>query len=92
MKNKENNIIKIAKAFRCRKCQNVESNICYFIKCVHFICLKCYKKLYKESKKNNKKNKDEEKKDKKDKKEIKSILCPFCDKEINSKEIVKAEF
>ena len=92
MKNKENNIIKIAKAFRCRKCQNVESNICYFIKCVHFICLKCYKKLYKESKKNNKKNKDEEKKDKKDKNEIKSILCPFCDKEINSKEIVKAEF
>ena len=48
------NTTSIAKTFRCRQCQNIESDICYLTKCKHFLCLKCYKKLYKEKKKEGK--------------------------------------
>ena len=54
IKKKVKNIFSIAKAFRCRQCQNIESDICYLTKCKHFLCLKCYKKLYKEKKKEGK--------------------------------------
>ena len=80
-KEKINKIFNIAKAFRCRKCQNVESNLCYFTQCKHFVCVKCYKKMYKENKKINS-----------EKKEKKNLLCPFCDKEIISHDVVKVEF
>ena len=54
IKKKVKNIFSIAKTFRCRQCQNIESDICYLTKCKHFLCLKCYKKLYKEKKKEGK--------------------------------------
>ena len=54
-KKKGNGIFKIAKAFRCRQCCNVESDICYLTQCKHFICLRCYKKMHKENKKEEKK-------------------------------------
>ena len=54
IKKKVKNIFSIAKTFRCRQCQNIESDICYLTKCKHFLCLKCYKKLFKEKKKEGK--------------------------------------
>ena len=84
VKEKINKIINIAKAFRCRKCQNVESNLVYFIQCKHFVCIKCYKKMYKENKKINS--------EKKEKSEKKNLLCPFCDKEITKDSAIKVEF
>ena len=54
IKKKVKNIFSIAKAFRCRQCQNIESDICYLTKCKHFLCLKCYKKIFKEKKKEGK--------------------------------------
>ena len=83
-KNKNKNIFNIAKAFRCRKCQNVESFICYLKECKHFLCVKCCKKLFNEYKKKERKNKDKEKNEKK------NFLCPFCDKEITS--VIRVEF
>lgn len=52
---KVNSILNVAKNFRCRKCQNVESNICYLTQCKHFLCLKCYKRIYNTNKKEGKK-------------------------------------
>ena len=52
---KVNSILNVAKNFRCRKCQNVESNICYLTQCKHFLCLKCYKRIYNTNKKERKK-------------------------------------
>ena len=83
-KNKVKSIFNVAKAFRCRKCQNVESDICYLIQCKHFLCLKCYKKWYNENKKKERKNKDKENNEKK------NLICPFCDKEITG--VCKVEF
>ena len=83
-KEKINKIFNIAKAFRCRKCQNIESNLCYFTQCKHFVCVKCYKKMYKDNKKINS--------DKKEKNEKKNLKCPFCDKEITKDNAVKVEF
>ena len=54
-KKERNQILNTAKALRCRKCQNVEGDICYLMQCKHFLCLKCYKKIYKENKKEKKK-------------------------------------
>ena len=54
IKKKVKNIFSIAKTFRCRQCQNIESDICYLTKCKHFFCLKCYKKIFKEKKKEGK--------------------------------------
>ena len=54
IKKKVKNIFSIAKTFRCRQCQNIESDICYLTKCKHFLCLKCYKKIFKEKKKEGK--------------------------------------
>ena len=77
-KEKINKIFNIAKAFRCRKCQNIESNLCYFTQCKHFVCVKCYKKMYKHNKKINS--------------EKQNLKCPFCDKEITKDNAVKVEF
>jgi len=52
---KVNEILNVAKNFRCRKCQSVESNICYLTQCKHFLCLKCYKRIFNENKKEGKK-------------------------------------
>ena len=54
IKKNVNNIFSIAKAFRCRKCQNIETDICYLTKCKHFLCSKCFKKIFKEKKKEGK--------------------------------------
>ena len=51
---KGKNALNVAKAFRCRKCQYIESVITYFKNCKHFMCLKCFKKLFKEKKKEGK--------------------------------------
>ena len=83
-KNKVKSIFNVAKAFRCRKCQNVENNICYLIQCKHFLCLKCFKKWHNENKKKERKNKDKENNEKK------NLACPFCDKEITG--VCKVEF
>ena len=46
-KTKVNNVFSVAKNFRCRKCQNVPENgeLCFFVKCKHFVCIKCLKKI-----------------------------------------------
>ena len=71
----------VAKYFRCRKCQYVskKGELIYLIKCKHFICKKCFKKMIQENKKINKKEKEKEK----------LILCPFCSEELKKKEIIK---
>ena len=86
-KNKVENIFNIAKAFRCRKCQNVESHISYFTLCKHFLCVKCCKKLFNENKKKERKNKKD-----KEKNEKNNFMCPFCDKEITNNTIIHVEF
>ena len=65
-KYKIKNLCKIGKIVICRKCNKVDQSgqLCYFIKCKHFICKKCFKKLNKERKKENN-NKI-------------SFICPFC--------------
>jgi hypothetical protein len=49
---KVKNSIKIGKYFMCRKCNNIpnDGELCYIIKCKHFLCLKCFKKMNKEKK------------------------------------------
>ena len=73
----------VAKFFRCRKCQSVSENgeLCLFIKCKHFICVKCFKKM---SVKNNKKNKKEDKK--------LLLSCPFCENKLEKGEAIKVSF
>ena len=72
-KEKSENVFNLAKYFRCRKCQNVinSGNICYFVKCKHFLCGNCFKQL----KKLNKSQKEEEQKSN-------SLSCPFCHEDI----------
>ena len=82
---KVKNVFNVAKILRCRKCQNVDKGtICYFKDCKHFLCLNCYKIIYKENKKNikNENNKNE----------VKKHSCPFCNKEIAKKAVIKIEF
>ena len=76
IENRVKKVLNVAKAFRCRKCQNVESDICYLIQCKHFLCLKCYKKIIRDNKK----------------KEGKNLECPFCGKEIIKDSVVKFNF
>ena len=54
IKTKVKNTFTVAKIFRCRKCQNIETDICYLTKCKHFLCSKCFKKIFKEKKKEGK--------------------------------------
>ena len=72
----------VGKFFRCRKCQKISENgeLCYFIKCKHFICVKCFKKMSDEYKKKNKK----------DKKLL--LSCPFCDNKLEKGEVIKVSF
>jgi len=78
----------VAKTFRCRKCQNVSKNgeLIYFLKCKHFICKKCFKKMISENNKKNKKEKE------KDKEKEKLISCPFCSEELKKGEIIKLSY
>ena len=82
-KKKLENVFSIAKIFRCRKCQKVSENaeLCCFIDCKHFMCVKCFKKLCLENKKKNKKNKEEI-----------LLSCPFCEKELKKGEVNNAYF
>ena len=76
------NAVKIGKFLRCRKCQLIQNELCYFIECNHFICIKCFKLLNKNI--NKKKNK-----------EISNntiISCPFCGKELKKNSVVLANF
>jgi hypothetical protein len=79
-KKKVNNSFALTKIFRCRKCQEVENNgqLSFFVKCSHFICYKCFKKLYTKEKKKNKKKV--------------SLSCPFCNNTLEKKDALKAFF
>ena len=83
-KEKNENILKISKCFRCRKCNYLKNSICFFKDCDHFLCINCLKKLlisYKKAKKErNDKNKDN------------NLQCPFCNKELSKGKIIKYEF
>ncbi len=82
-KKKLNIYFTIAKNFRCRECQNVCQNgdLCYFIKCNHFLCIKCFKKMYTDYKKEKKKSKE------------KILLkCPFCENKLMKDEILNISF
>ena len=72
-----------AKIFRCRKCQNVDDNgkLIFFMKCNHFLCVKCFKKIYAELKSGKKKNKKEA-----------ILTCPFCNNTLGKEEIIKTFF
>ena len=79
---KVTNFVSIGKIFRCMKCLNVSQNgeLCYFVDCKHFLCIKCFKKMYKEK---NKKTKEENKK---------LLSCPFCEKELKLKGVILINF
>ena len=52
IKEKINNCVNIGKKLICRKCNNIPNDeICYFIKCKHFLCYKCFKKMHIENNK-----------------------------------------
>jgi hypothetical protein len=72
----------VAKIFRCRKCQNIskKGELIYFLKCKHFVCIKCFKKIISENKKNNQNEKE------------KLISCPFCSEELKKNEIIKLNY
>ena len=76
----------VAKTFRCRKCQKVskKGELIYFLKCKHFICMKCFRKLISKNSKNNKKEKEKEKE--------KLMSCPFCSEELKKGEIIKLSY
>lgn len=79
IKEKIDKFVFVGKGLICRKC-NIISNdgkICFFIKCKHFLCYKCIKKITIEKKENNKKS---------------FLLCPFCGEEIKKDEIVLLNF
>ena len=80
-KEKINNAFVVAKNFRCRKCQKVSDNgeLIYFLKCKHFLCIKCFKKIA-IKKKNLKDN------------EQFSFHCPFCEKIVEKDGAIKVEF
>ena len=82
-KNKLNTYFTIAKNFRCRECQSVcqNANLCYFIKCNHFLCIKCFKKIYTDYKKEKKKSKEEV-----------LFKCPFCANKLMKDEIINISF
>lgn len=79
---KVTNSVSIGKIFRCMKCLNVSPNgeLCYFVDCKHFLCIKCFKKMHKEK---NKKAKEENQK---------LLSCPFCEKELKLKGVVLINF
>ena len=76
-----NNLIKINKCFICRKCNNIslKGEICYFVKCKHFICFKCFKNINRENKKANDND-------------TKILSCPFCEKKIKKKKVIFINF
>ena len=70
--------LEIGKIMICRLCNNIPINgdLCFFIKCKHYLCFKCFKYLNKEKKK--------EKNDK--------LLCPFCGEELKKNKLVSVNF
>ena len=78
MKKKVENLTKIGKIMICRLCNTIPNNgdLCYFIKCKHFLCFKCFKHLNKEKKKE----------------ESNKLLCPFCKEELKKNEVVSVNF
>ena len=80
-KEKIEKIIKISKNFRCRMCNSLKPDICFFLDCNHFLCLSCFKKY------NN-----NLKKAKKEKKNEKGLICPFCSKELVKGKLIKYLF
>ena len=72
------NAIKIGKVMICRLCNKIpiNGNLCFFIKCKHFLCSKCFKHLNKQKKK--------EENDK--------LLCPFCGVELKKNEVALVNF
>ena len=83
IKKKVNNSLILAKNFRCRICQHVDDSgeLAFFIKCNHFLCIKCFKKIFADLKKEKKKTKKEA-----------SVTCPFCNISLAKEETIKAIF
>ena len=73
------NMIKIGKYCMCRKCNNIpdDGKLCFIIKCKHFLCLKCFKKIKSENKEKN---------------DSDLLLCPFCGVKIKKKKIIFINF
>ena len=78
IKEKINKCVFVGKGLICRKCNILpnDSKICFFIKCNHFLCYKCFKMQI--EKKENKKNP--------------FLKCPFCRKKIKKNEIALLNF
>ena len=77
--NKIEKLVRISKNLICRRCNNLKTEVCFFINCNHFICIHCFKKYEHELKKSNKeKNKD--------------LKCPFCLKEIEKGKLIRYKF
>ena len=81
-KNKVDVYMRIGKCLRCRNCLCVSKSgeLCYFMECKHFICIKCFKQMTKNN--NNKRKKEKNK----------IIACPFCGKELKKHGIALLNF